>query len=293
MVRRFLIVLAVAVAAVTAAVAVTAAGRTGHEAPSLPAGSAVGAQIRLPLDAYQLTPAETARVDRARRAALAACLRRFGFGTPPAAEPQRPDSLNARRYGVTDPQVAAHHGYHSPYGARRPGASTPRSGAERTALTGDGSPHVNGMAVPPGGGLGTVDRELHLAAPTVPDAHLAYRLGAESYRRSRTDPRVTAAFARWSACLRRAGYSYPDPTAVMADPRFQTRTATPAEIAVARADVACKAGTGLVPLWTAVETAHQLPLIAAHRPALETIGELNRARVAGADRIVTSLPAAS
>ncbi|MGH8826651.1 MAG: hypothetical protein ACRDVZ_03415, partial [Jiangellaceae bacterium] len=84
-------------------------------------------------------------------------------------------------------------------------------------------------------------------------------LTGESYERAESDSRVKAAVDEWAACMDRAGYEYEsiwEPNnADWPDP------AGPEEIAVATADVACKAETNLAGIWLAVETAYQNQLI--------------------------------
>src|SRR5262245_43751750 len=68
--------------------------------------------LTLPVDAYQPTRAQRAVVNNAVVTLTNACMRRFGFSDAlPPAKPAQPSTL-ARRYGVTDPAVAEHYGYH-------------------------------------------------------------------------------------------------------------------------------------------------------------------------------------
>ncbi len=95
------------------------------------------------------------------------------------------------------------------------------------------------------------------------------------------------------------GFSYPTPTAAFLDPKwvpqseaqFQDYTVTPAQIATATADLACKKSTNLVGVAVAVETAYDKQYIAAHAAALAQFENQLHDRVAKAERIVAGQPA--
>ncbi|MBB6394472.1 hypothetical protein BKA00_001386 [Actinomadura coerulea] len=89
---------------------------------------------------------------------------------------------------------------------------------------------------------------------------------------SAKDRRVGAAFARWSACMKRAGRFYANPRDATRDRRFLDRPehrVGPLETATAVADVHCEREVRLVDVWAGVEAAHQKRAIARNRPALD------------------------
>jgi hypothetical protein len=242
-----------------------------------------GAAVRLPLDAYLLTPAEEQQVSRAHRVLLARCVRPFGLTLPaPEPAPAGPATPNERRYGITDAARAAAAGYRlsAREPARRPGRSA--AGADPAllaVLTGGGPPAVHGRPVPAGGCVEQARVRLRAGAAAVPDDLLAQRLSLASFGQSRQDAQVRAVAGQWSGCMRARGYTYPGPLDPPADRRFHGPV-TAAEIATATADIACKRQTNLVGVWSAVESRYQHLHVAAHQAPLERIRRANQAELA-------------
>jgi hypothetical protein len=262
------------------ALAAVVAGCAGPGTPTPaagPAGSAADrvpellrtADLRLPLDDYQPSLAETGRLARAHRALLRQCMREFGFAdaAPDPATAPGPRTWNERRYGLTDPAQAAH-GYwpDSRVATARP-RSPSLSAAEGAVLTGSGAGTVAGRAVPAGGCAAEAQRRLTARDPVGADRSLAQRLGSTSFFGSQQAPQVRAVTERWAGCMRAAGHPYAGPLDPPKDARF-AGPAGPAEVATARTDVGCKQRTNLVGVWFAVEAAQQRSLIAANGPAL-------------------------
>ena len=242
-----------------------------------------GADARLPLDPFLLTPPQVDQVTRAHRALLAQCAGRFGLTAPPTtAAPTGPRTLNERRYGITDPGRAAAAGYRlSAHEPNQPPArsTTPRADPTLLAvLSGDGPRIVHGQPVPAGGCYQETRRRLHGADRTVAEEMLAQRLSHDSYDQSGQDPRVQAVAGLWSQCMRAHGYDYRGPLDPPADRRFRGQVSA-AEIATAAADIACKRKNNLVGIWFAVESSYQLPQIAANRAGLERIRRTNIAEL--------------
>ncbi|MFD7663817.1 hypothetical protein [Streptomyces sp. NPDC059788] len=101
-------------------------------------------------------------------------------------------------------------------------------------------------------------RELLRGVPNA-DFSLVDQVSTASYEQSRRAPAVRKAFARRSACMRAKGFSYQDPMAADNDPAWNAGAKTPsrAEVATARADVACKRRTSLVGAWWKAKAAYQ------------------------------------
>jgi hypothetical protein len=99
-----------------------------------------------------------------------------------------------------------------------------------------------------GGGLGAA-----ISADPVPG------IAGEAANWTQTDPRITAANAAWSRCMRAHGYSYRNP-ARAAGAHWPSAPSTK-EIATAVADVTCKNQVNYVNTWLAVEAAYQQALI--------------------------------
>jgi hypothetical protein len=212
----------------------------------------------LPADAYAFTLPETGRIDLARELLAGQCMRRLGYAFDPEAARREiaagnEDTVtdlgwfgNKRRYGVTDPAIAARYGYHlvdPDLGGRSPapgfGALTP---AMRTALTGTCTREAS-TALSPDGVVGEAD--------------VVAGLGSRSFRDSMHDPAVTAAFAQWSGCMSEKGYHYATPAVAGTDFDIDKSAISAAETTAAEADVACKQRTHLVDIWHGFETTVQ------------------------------------
>lgn len=221
--------------------------------------------LRLPVEAFKLTSADLAVIERTRVKLVTTCLARFGVSVtlpPPVdASAYGPVSLTDRRYGITDDTLAARHGFglgpRDP--ALQPKPSQPTLSPDgRTALTGQGPSEIHGIAVPKGGCLAQADRELDADLPAGVNQDLPQRLQFDSFEQSKKDPAVLAVFKNWSACMAEAGYRYNTPLDSVADPRFtELRPASAEAIRVARADIRCKQRTNLVGVWFGVDSAYE------------------------------------
>ncbi|MGW3353841.1 hypothetical protein ACWDFL_00285 [Streptomyces bungoensis] len=247
------------------------------------------ADRRLPIEDFLLGDAGQDRLDRARAVLVRRCMARFGiaYRAPAAPRQFRPRTLTQLRYGITDADAAARLGY-TPAGAGRAkphrAAAAPLPAREALALNGTDDPgvkpgsaraaggRVGGRPVPAGGCAGEALRALHADDRQAGgDAPLADRVNYETYELSRRDHRVTAAYGRWSACMRTHGYTYAGPEEAAADPAWRTATATARERAVAATDARCKARTDLVGIWYTVEVAYQKRLVGQHAGELAKI----------------------
>jgi hypothetical protein len=248
-----------------------------------------GYGLRLPVEDYLPTAEQSARVGRAHIELVRRCLARFGIDYALRFVPgdrYGPRSLTERRYGITDLDLARDHGYG--LGARdpvrQPRPAQPDLGTDgETALSGQGRTVVRGRAVPPGGCLAEAGRGLHPGTVRA-DIARAHRLQYTSYELSRRDSRVRAVIAAWSSCMARSGYWYADPLAAGADPAFVGRPSRE-EIAVATADIGCKARANLVGVWFTVESAYQRRSIDADRGGFAA----TRAAIAARDRIASAI----
>jgi hypothetical protein len=250
------------------------------------------AGLRLPVEDYLPTADQKDRLSRAQVALVRSCLARFGIRydvVPVRSGGYGPVSLTDRRYGITDARLAAQHGYglgpRDP--ALMPRPDRPRLGADgENVLSGQGRSVVNGQAVPPGGCIGEADRGLTSARTPAADLRRGGDLQLDTFARSRVDSRVQSVFQAWSTCMGRAGYAYADPLAAAGDPAF-IGSVDQHQLAVAAADIGCKAATNLVGVWFTVEAAYQSRVIAANRAAFTATRSAIEARdqlAAAADR---------
>ncbi|MBQ0854829.1 hypothetical protein J8N05_42465 [Streptomyces sp. BH-SS-21] len=244
--------------------------------------------LRLPLDAYLLSPGETTKVTEAHRVLVRRCMVRFGFDYPPVAEGETGGGLSSwteRRYGITDPAEAAVRGYRlrAPAGPASAADPGPR---ERIALTGKGGSRVKGLAVPEGGCAGEAGRRLRAGGPGDVDRGLAQSLSTESYERSVKNKDVQAVTRQWSRCMRANGLDYANPLDPPKDPRFQGTAVSTAERDTAKTDVGCKKRTNLVGVWFTAEAAVQRSLIHRNHEALARVAAMNRTELTAAQAVL-------
>ncbi|WP_077796903.1 hypothetical protein [Streptomyces sp. JHA26] len=270
-----------------------AGGRT-----AAPRASALlaSADLRLPIEEYLFSDAETGRVRQAQQTLIERCARRFGLTYEPvsADPPVGPRSVMDRRYGLTDAKLARADGYH--LGDRDPRIQKTEefeapTGKMLTVLTGkpgdSGGDRVNGAEVPAGGCAGEAGRKLSEDG-ILGSSDAAQDLNGKSFSATKEDPRVLAVFRSWSRCMKDKGFSYPDPLTVMNDSRFQGQRSNPLEIRTAVADVACKGRVNLVGIWFAVEVGYQKSLIAENRKDLAPVLQGKRHQLEAADAVNSS-----
>lgn len=245
---------------------------TSTAAPSRPS------DIVLPIAQYLFSDAQSAQLVAAHTELVARCMKRYGFAygdTTAAGTPAAQLPANESRYGVmTDEQ--ARYGYHfmavemKRLQAAAPAHDRPELTPAMTAvLTGRPGGPVDGRSVPSGGCNGEATARLGGKNGRYGNPDIAESIQSASFTRSLRDPRVQQVFAAWSACMRTAGYHYPDPNAAIDDPRWGRSAApTSAEISTAQTDVGCKQRTGLVGVWSSVESAYQRAAIKLNADAL-------------------------
>jgi hypothetical protein len=263
--------------------------------PGLGAIPVLSATSRLvfPLDAYDRRPSDQALLERAQDELAVRCMARYGFTyVPPERTAHTLRPVNARVFGVVDPQEAARYGYGDPdavgadrrptagaelseegrltlYGERVPPAEMPMSQEEAERKGGSGR-EVGGKAVPVGG----CNREsyLKLYAPTADsvDIMFVFNLKAQAKTQSEADARVLRNDSAWAACMKAAGYEKAaDPMKAVQQLGLQDDPSGPAATAAAKADVACKKKVNLVGVRYTVQSAYQKRLVAQHAATLE------------------------
>ncbi|MEV5121496.1 hypothetical protein AB0K49_01575 [Streptomyces decoyicus] len=242
-----------------ATTACTAAEREPTPAPHSPPVSRQVKQLRLPLDAYASTVAETHLVEDAQDILIRRCMNELDmeWKTLPPVDPQDTKPPNLRRYGV-DETAAVRYGYHPrpdpPSVVRRN-----RAWDERDALPA----RVQQAAYGRSGNGGCLKAAQHqLVGDTAPpDDHAFNQLTGTALETSRRTPEVRDVLSKWHACMAKAGFDYQDPYAAAGNKLWERAEPTPAERATARTDVACQISTKLVKVWAAAETRVQHRLI--------------------------------
>ncbi|MFI5645277.1 hypothetical protein [Kitasatospora sp. NPDC051705] len=281
-------------------------GGTGATGGTRPAPPQLGdiptitgvAQVVRPIDAYLPTAAQSRTVERAAYLTSARCLRRLGITEPPGPDPARAEpsdgDVRSRLYGYFAPDRVATTGYDAVVAT---GTGQPASPATVQVLTGrdaTGTPVADfqGRAVPRGGclqeGLDAVGGAVFLTSD--PSA-----LPGGGPQEPLTDPRVVAADRQWSSCMKDRGFAYATPADAYMDPRWRSgRTQgaaapadhTPAELATAAADDACKRSTNFMGIAVAVQAAYDRQYIAAHPQELAAFAQGVSRHVADAQKLV-------
>ncbi|MEV5441503.1 hypothetical protein AB0N23_02965 [Streptomyces sp. NPDC052644] len=227
-------------------------------------------RLRLPLDAYVLTGAETLLVEDAQEILMGRCMKGLGLEWKPLPRVDARDiePQNLGRYGA-DPVDALRHGYHPrpdpPSVVRRD-----RAWDERETLPTD----VRRAAYGPsgtGGCLRTARQQL-AGGVAAPDHRAFNELTATALETSRRAPELRPALRAWRACMAKAGFDYPDPLAAAANERWITPGPTPAEHATARADASCQRSSKVMEAWAAAETRVQ------HRLVQQNAARLNASK---------------
>lgn len=248
-------------------------------------------QITLPTDSYLPTTAKAKQIQQAKDAVTTQCMQKFGFTfrgslvMDLANAPGRTSKELSTVYGAFDVAGVKTRGYNLNIdgsaainqqlalqgGSAQQQPVTPDY--ERVLTGSDPGTHqpvtsVAGRPVTPGGCsavanaalgnvvVGTTTTALPDGGPAVPQ----------------TDPRLAAAFTKWSDCMKAKGYTYPDPVAAVSDKKWRAPegrpdkvpTASPEEIAVATADVQCKVENNTVGVAVAVQTAYANRYIETH-----------------------------
>ncbi|MFF3605812.1 hypothetical protein [Streptomyces sp. NPDC002463] len=269
---------------------------TGHAAPAaatVTAGSAADpSSWTLPMQAYRPTTEQARTLARAEQKLVGQCLKGFGIPWKPAPELPRvgPKNLLDWRYGIHDAGMSAKFGYQVDPAQQARYDKALRAADARPQLSDDAQlvlggtdvpaellqkvgPEARrgfyaGRKIPEGGCFGRARRTLGGSSQGA--SPLVQRLTSDSYPASMEDPLVKAVFARWSACMKAKGFTYPAPMAANDDPRFRPRPegASREEIGTALADIGCRATHHVAEIWHEAETRIQRASIASNATAL-------------------------
>jgi hypothetical protein len=242
----------------------------------------------LPVQKYLITDSEAVKFQDAQDVLITQCMKGFGF----TFIPQRPapstgvdsDAANmSRRYGVSNLATIDAYGYHARAAPAPPppiDELTSLSVAEYEVLWGHSEKSdsdtvtrtPSGVPIPSGGCMVESAQTFDRLAPTPKQARLPGQINSDSFTRSQSDPRVVTVIAAWSKCMAGSGYAVTSPLAVMA-PFTGPLPASAAEIAEAKADLACKDRTRLIETWDTVETQLENQMIAQNKQSLTTVAQ--------------------
>ncbi|MGW0337996.1 hypothetical protein ACWD0J_40500 [Streptomyces sp. NPDC003011] len=241
--------------------------------------------IEQPLNSYIMTQHQSQLMFAAEQRLRIQCAQRFGLQwEPPPVDLDVPDTFHygADAYIRYDEDAARRHGYHAALAgdAQADARDTPESegsgeGADagagagqefasrlspqlRSVLTGQGSRSLGGKKVPDGGCVAEARRTLRQGSDPEWNENYPNALAINLQGKITEDPRVVGVLAKWSACMKRAGFDYEKPKDAWADPRWEaTDSASTLEKAVAVAEVRCGRTARVAETMAAVERAYQ------------------------------------
>lgn len=272
-------------------------GPSGSKTPSVQY-TPQAENIKLPLDAYQISTSQDAQQVNLRNIIIISCMKSFGLSYLSGYR-NRTQSIaaqsaiyNSRRYGISDKAAAQKFGYHLPPVAGSDDPEEPLSKDQRIVMLGlqpDGRPPANsgagaeptaspgdfnGKPIPPGGCLRQAEQTLGMERkPELATAkQLASSLSEQDYQRTLSDPKVLAVNEQWSACMAKKGYTFKDPIAAAAQPDLNSPVQQ-AEIQTAVADIDCKEAVGYIKTLVGVETGYQQKSIEQNAQTLAPLKE--------------------
>jgi hypothetical protein len=248
--------------------------------PSIARGPALNSDapsVTLPLDAYVATPQQRATVNLAYFYGLQACLKRFGFSY--AIPPQYVDeSASRNRFTLASLKQAEKYGFTG--GGGTAGSSdngdAAISKAEGAIITGTSK----ASGVPDGGCAAESYRQLEDWIPNgqvYSDTWLAQTLSFQTLQQTMSDPRVLAANAAWSSCMKQQGYQYANPHEAQNDKRWRADVSdengavhpSALNIATAVASVKCTRAVKLIEIDATVDTELQKKIIEKNATRLQ------------------------
>ncbi|MEQ4715472.1 hypothetical protein [Nonomuraea sp. B19D2] len=246
------------------------------------------ATIVLPFDSYKAGAEDITTIDAAQIALMRECMAAKGYSWTWPRQAAREHPLlsgNARRYGLADSDAADRYGYHvpdTPESAQAKAAEavwTDRLGDDQKAALFDRG--------------GCVDEASAALRKGVDDRHRSWFTGMEhqAVDQSAEDPAVARAITAWSSCMHEGGYNYRTPQDTVEDRRWNLDAprVSPAERAVATADVRCKQQTRLIPTRAAAEKRIQTKMLDEHADRFDAVLKSHERFVSNARRILADV----
>ncbi|MFG2813778.1 hypothetical protein [Streptomyces sp. NPDC048410] len=234
------------------------------------------------------------QISHAKKILVGDCMKDFGFTWAPTPDLPKvgPKTLTDWRYGIHDMALAKERGYKPAAkeqvaydAALKKGAvdGTTADSPEARALDGR-LKEVGGRKVPAGGCVGAANRGVDAEAV---QARTALGLANAAFVKAQQEPQVVRAFADWSACMKRGGYTYKAPLDASDDRRFSGPQVSPQEIATATTDITCRQKTDVARIWFQAESDLQKKAIDDHAEELSTEHHEIDSAVRKASQIVT------
>jgi hypothetical protein len=299
--RKAILTAALAATVSTLALSACSTGTTGSTDATGPAGngqamvnknnwpkerpaSGLTKGLRLPLEDYMQSYADSVSVDNAERDLQQKCMADYGFTVslprPGVNPPPSNDDANMeRRYGISDRTTAAKYGYQLPEalthsldqhlpnlpevqvevltGHTKPTQPAMPKGAKNGTVIGSAPrptaarKEYQGKKLHAGGCIGYSRQQLN--APQ-PDYVFVSNLSGESLLDSQKSKPVQKAIKSWSSCMTSKGHTAADPYKAMDQGVTADGKPTKQSIALALDDIDCKQSTNLVKTWFNQET---------------------------------------
>ncbi|MBQ0984352.1 hypothetical protein KBZ10_07430 [Streptomyces sp. F63] len=275
--------------------------------------------LKLPLEEYMLSYADTVAIDEAKNALQKQCMAEYGFTVDfpkPGANPppSNNDANIERRYGITDETVAKTYGYGIPEelthhvdqpqqelsdvevevltGHTKPEEAALPEGAEAGGSYFVAPPRTkparaehNGKKLREGGCAGWSDEQLGVSQQEA-DAFTVSDLNGDSLVATQQSEPVRTVIEDWSACMKTKGHAgLADPYKAMDAGLALDKDgkATAESIRMALDDIACKEKTGLVKVWFDEESKIQRRQINDNKARLDAAKASKKAVLAKAD----------
>jgi hypothetical protein len=263
--------------------------------------------LNLPLETHLQTYEDTVTLDKGMRHLQEKCMADYGLtvtlpleGTNPP--PNDNDANMERRYGLTDRENAARHGYGLPGESDSPvkQKAPELSDAEVEVLTGREKNPASATGGPPGQGKPAREsyngKKIHedgctgwaakqINQPTTDELTFIAELNGQSFTGSMQAPAVQEALATWSSCMKKVGYeAFPTPFEAANSIQHIEGAPTAEEKNLAVAEVDCKEKSGLVGVWFEEESKIQKQLIADNQAKLDALRTRNAEAVAAASK---------
>ncbi|MEV0281697.1 hypothetical protein AB0I22_35660 [Streptomyces sp. NPDC050610] len=210
---------------------------------------------RLPVEAYMPSPQQAHLVANTRDELISQCMDKAGYSSWKSA-PDLPElggkTLTDWRYGIHDAALASTRGYH-------PAAEEQKAydeAMEIGAVDKSGAPKEAVRAC-----AEKADGDIPVAQP----ADIVQQISGDAFMESQENPKVVAAFAQWSTCMKSSGYSYKKPLDASDDLRFgDPHKVSKLEVETAEADLTCRGKYDVARVWFDAESTLQRAKIADH-----------------------------
>ena len=217
------------------------------------------------------------------------CMRRKGldWGVDPVRQVRV--TLQAWDLGHLDPVLTNEFGYHPPELEKDLAASVGERPVPRKLTPAQAAAYTGGSEAPSrspaprasGGCSAEASRALSKGAPQAADA-VAVDLANQDGEQALRDSRVVQVTREWSACMRAKGFRYTSPYDARDDARWTGRHVTTAELATARADLACRQKVNYAGVRLAVLNAYEQASVSARRSLFDSLEERLRVRLRNA-----------